>query len=305
MKRKTEPAKENNKQALPVNVLCMGEQNKSDKSVYIRQDIYKKIHKFTENKTVNESGGILLGTVVDEFNKTNIIISGFIEAKYCEATPTTLKFTHETWEYIYKIQEKKFDGLKILGWIHTHPDFGVFLSEYDLFIQNNFFKEDYQIAHVVDPIRLEEGIYYWNNSNIERASGFFIYDKPGRQIVIEEENDDDYEEIGFVPKASYIKDILLIILCLINVFMMVMIIDLYGRVAALNNNNTQIVNAMNENFSKIQEVFKQIETGENTTEEMTQEPVSDEGSSQETDTKAQNETGNTLSQSESSTEGVD
>lgn len=73
----------------------------------------------------------------------DILINGFIEAKHCEATPTTLKFTHETWERCHKEMEKKYPDQKILGWIHTHPDFGIFLSEYDMFIQNNFFSEPY------------------------------------------------------------------------------------------------------------------------------------------------------------------
>ena len=45
----------------------------------------------------------------------DILINGFIEAKHCEATPTTLKFTHETWERCHKEMEKKYPDQKILG----------------------------------------------------------------------------------------------------------------------------------------------------------------------------------------------
>ena len=90
---------------LPQNILPVGERVEENKNIYISQAVYKEIHKFTKNKTVNESGGMLIGNVIEEFGKTNIVINGFIEAKYSEATPTTLKFTHETWEYCHKVME--------------------------------------------------------------------------------------------------------------------------------------------------------------------------------------------------------
>ena len=146
--------------ALPQNILPVGERVQGDKNIYIAQKVYRQIHKFTEGKTENESGGILVGEFVEEFGKQNILIEGFIEAKHCEATPQTLTFTHETWEAVDKEMEKKHQGKSIVGWIHTHPDFGIFLSNYDTFIQENFFKEENQIAYVIDPIRGEEGFYF-------------------------------------------------------------------------------------------------------------------------------------------------
>ena len=122
--------------ALPQNIISVGERVEEDKNIYVSQKAYKEIHRFTQDKTTNESGGMLIGTIIEEFGKQNIVINGFIEAKYSEGTPTTLKFTHETWEYVHKEIAKKYPDQKIVGWIHTHPNFGIFLSEYDKFIQN-------------------------------------------------------------------------------------------------------------------------------------------------------------------------
>lgn len=179
---------------LPQNILAVGERVEENKNIYISQSVYKTIHKFTQNKTTNESGGMLIGTVIEEFGKTNIIISGFVEAKYCDATPTTLKFTHETWDYVHKEIDKKHAGKKIVGWIHTHPDFGIFLSEYDKFIHQNFFSEAYQIAYVVDPVQNIEGFYFWINGNIEKCKGFYIYDKTGTKITVDIPGDEPVEK---------------------------------------------------------------------------------------------------------------
>ena len=184
-KIKKNPAVEIPENMLPQNILPIGERVEENKNIYISQSVYKEIHKFTKNKTTNESGGMLVGSIIEEFGKTNIVICGFVEAKYCEATPTTLKFTHETCDYVHKEIEKKYKGKKIVGWIHTHPDFGIFLSEYDKFIHQNFFNEDYQVAYVVDPIQNIEGFYFWINEKIEKCKGFYVYDKTGVNIDIE------------------------------------------------------------------------------------------------------------------------
>ena len=195
---------------LPQNFLPIGDRVEENKNIYILQSVYKEIHKFTQNKTTNESGGMLVGTVLEEFGKTNIIVSGFVEAKYCEATPTTLKFTHETWEYVHKEIEKKHPGKKIVGWIHTHPDFGIFLSEYDKFIHQNFFNEDYQVAYVVVPILYFVWFYFWINEKIEKCKGFYIYDKTGAKITVGA----DTEEAAVAKESSIfsIRNVLIAVL---------------------------------------------------------------------------------------------
>ena len=42
---------------------------------------------------------------------------------------------------------------RIVGWYHTHPGFGIFLSGMDLFIQDHFFNLPWQVAFVYDPLR--------------------------------------------------------------------------------------------------------------------------------------------------------
>jgi proteasome lid subunit RPN8/RPN11 len=40
----------------------------------------------------------------------------------------------------------------MVGWYHTHPDWGVFLSSMDMFICDNFFNK-LDVAYVIDPWR--------------------------------------------------------------------------------------------------------------------------------------------------------
>ena len=117
--------------ALPMNFVSIGTVEHDSVQVYIKQDVYKRIEKFAKEEMSKEVGSILIGDYVDEKDRKTVIISNYIEAKYTDASASTLTFTHETWDYVHKEIEKKHKGKKIVGWIHTHPDFGIFLSEYD------------------------------------------------------------------------------------------------------------------------------------------------------------------------------
>ncbi|MEM1554437.1 MAG: Mov34/MPN/PAD-1 family protein [Thermoproteota archaeon] len=43
----------------------------------------------------------------------------------------------------------------IVGWYHSHPDYGCFLSSIDIQTQKNFFSNPNHIALVIDPVRME------------------------------------------------------------------------------------------------------------------------------------------------------
>lgn len=45
------------------------------------------------------------------------------------------------------------DSILRLGWFHSHPDFGCFLSSTDIATQKEIFYEPYHVALVVDPVR--------------------------------------------------------------------------------------------------------------------------------------------------------
>lgn len=124
--------------------------------------LLKKIEDHCFSETQIEVGGFLVGTIVG--NVTTV--THVMRAKKTVGKSTNLTFTHDTWTELYKdIEELKTDSV-IIGWYHSHPNFGVFLSEHDKFIQNNYFKADGQITTVVDPIRGRRGWWYSSDEKI-------------------------------------------------------------------------------------------------------------------------------------------
>ena len=146
---------------LPLNFLTIGEIENDDVKVYIKQDVYKALEKYALADVEHERGTIILGDFYDELGKTHVVISNYIEARYTDASASTLTFTHETWDYVHKEQDSKYPDKKIVGWQHTHPSYGIFLSNYDLFIHENFFNLPFQVAYVIDPIQNLRGFFQW------------------------------------------------------------------------------------------------------------------------------------------------
>jgi len=273
---------------LPQNIQVVGERVLEDKNIYISQTVYKAIHQFSKKKTSEERGGVLVGKVVEEMGKINIIISGFIEAKHGYGTGTTFTFTHDFWDYCHDEISKKHSKSKIIGWIHTHPNFGVFLSDNDKFIHENYFKEVSQIAYVVDPIKGEEGFYFWINNKIEKCVGFYIFEEVGKKIdVFSIDSQTGKADASLLKNASIfsVKNIFIAGLTIITVFLVFCIISLNGEVKSLKselatfeNNTIQVINSLGIQLSNIydnslKEVPAQSSSNPSTTPSLAQTPL--------------------------------
>lgn len=171
---------------LPMNFLAFGEIGNDDVKVYIKQDVYVALERLAESDTSKELGSIILGEYCQEHGKTHVIISQYVEAKYTDASAATLTFTHETWDYVHAEHAKRYPDKRIIGWQHTHPNYGIFLSNYDMFIQENFFNLPFQVAYVIDPIQNLRGFFQWKNGRIEKLGGYYIYDEIGKPIKIQQ-----------------------------------------------------------------------------------------------------------------------
>ena len=169
---------------LPKNILSVGELERDDLRVYIKQDVYKALEDYARVDISNERGTMLIGDYREDNGVISVIISDYIEGRYAEASASTLTFTHETWDYVHKTREEKFPKKKIVGWQHTHPSYGIFLSNYDLFIHENFFDLPFQTAYVIDPIQNKRGFFRWKSGRIEKLKGYYVYDDIGKPIRI-------------------------------------------------------------------------------------------------------------------------
>jgi len=115
-------------------------------------------HCFSETKV--EVGGFLVGHI----NGAVAEVTHVIPAEHSVGKSTQLTFTHDTWNALHS-KMNDLDGT-LIGWYHSHPNFGVFLSEHDQFIQQNFFKQEGNITIVIDPVRGRRGWFYSSSNKI-------------------------------------------------------------------------------------------------------------------------------------------
>lgn len=96
--------------------------------------------------------GVLIGQTCEDAEGVFVHIAAIIRGDAASEASTHVTFTQNTWNTIHQTLERDYPQLKIVGWYHTHPGFGVEFSEMDLFIQKNFFPGSAQIALVTDPL---------------------------------------------------------------------------------------------------------------------------------------------------------
>lgn len=157
---KPAPARERNKEAKQVGVVY-----EDAVLVFVHEGVLEEILDYSEQNPSCEAGGFLVGGVYFD-SREYTEITHFVPAVDTKSRAASLTFTHETWAAMTRDVQRLHPGRIVVGWHHTHPNFGVFLSGYDLFIQKNFFREPWQVAMVVDPQRTEFGFFQWRCGDV-------------------------------------------------------------------------------------------------------------------------------------------
>lgn len=133
-----------------------------------------------------EVGGILLGQVyIAQDNAYDLAIEHALADHDGISHSATFSFTHESWAALVKKAEQDFPTLRIVGWYHSHPNFGAFFSGTDENSQLTYFRTLWRVGLVVDPIR-DEGLFYGLNNSYKlyKLPGFYErLDEPGHEQI--------------------------------------------------------------------------------------------------------------------------
>ena len=111
----------------------------------------------------NEVGGFLIGFLAED----GLNVTHAVPAREAVGSAAQLTFPPEAWTAVLATIEERNQGERLVGWYHSHPGHGVFLSAYDQFIHTQFFPEEGQIAIVIDPQTGEEGVFVTRNEKIQ------------------------------------------------------------------------------------------------------------------------------------------
>lgn len=148
--------------------------------VIIKQSALNRIHAHGHSKLQSEICGVLVGTLCRDEHGPYLYIEAAITGDLADSKPANVTFTADTWTKIQDEMDRLYPDMKIVGWYHTHPGFGIFLSGMDLFIHEGFFDLPWQVAMVYDPIGGDEGIFVWKQGKAVRQP-FLVQDDAVQQ----------------------------------------------------------------------------------------------------------------------------
>ena len=129
--------------------------------VLVRQSVLNKVHRHGRSVDGIEVCGVLVGNVFHDAAGAWLYVEHAIEGNHAAQRTAQVTFTADTWAHVQAVMDRDHPDRRILGWYHTHPGFVIFLSDMDVFIQDNFFGEPWQVALVYDPKAKEEGLFLW------------------------------------------------------------------------------------------------------------------------------------------------
>ncbi len=135
--------------------------------IFLHQRVNRLITTHAQQNSNREVGGLLLGEArEDEHGQLYVVVTHALRAEFAQEARGHLTFTQKTWLQLHHARDQQYPDKMIVGWYHTHPGWTIFLSQWDLFIHQNFFREPWQIALVIDPSLDRAGIFVWQNGVI-------------------------------------------------------------------------------------------------------------------------------------------
>ena len=141
----------------------------SDKlsQVYILQTAHTDLVEHLKADTRVEHGGILFGNAYqDSEYGIYVEITAAVAAPATMGTGAYLEFTAESWLGIMDYAKAAHPDTNIVGWYHSHPNIGVFMSGTDMRTQQAFFYHPWCLSIVCDPVRNQIGYFLGNTAKI-------------------------------------------------------------------------------------------------------------------------------------------
>jgi len=176
-----------NDELLPPRELpALAEAREQRYQVAILQSVLDEIHAHGQATSDVEVCGVLLGNVYRDSKGPWCLIDASVRGNFSSGKQTQVTITSETWTHVNEVRDRQFPDKKFIGWYHTHPGFGIFLSGMDDFIQVNWFGEPWQIALVYDPKSSEEGVFIWRQGKTINEPFLVVPEKGAAKVAGEQ-----------------------------------------------------------------------------------------------------------------------
>lgn len=150
----------------PLGIFIPKEAEQSQLQIIVTLSILEKIWAHVKSTVHREVGGLIVGDATYQDQHIIINIQAAICSQNTESTAASLCFTFNTWDDLYRKMYFEYPKYSILGWYHSHPGFGLFLSYTDQQTHSSFFYQPWHLALILDPVSEEKAFFYMRGDKI-------------------------------------------------------------------------------------------------------------------------------------------
>jgi proteasome lid subunit RPN8/RPN11 len=169
-------------------------------AIFVTQKAFIRACAHAGSDLDNEVGGWLAGKRRFDciYNKEFIVVEKVLPASYTKSGNAYLTFTQDSQVDMHAILEEYYPGKEIVGWYHTHPGMGIFLSQQDTWLHANFFRNSWQVALVIEPVSATGGFFIpeaEGQLDPRKYHGFFELLTEYEQSVVHWKNMTEFEPV--------------------------------------------------------------------------------------------------------------
>jgi proteasome lid subunit RPN8/RPN11 len=157
--------------------------------VYLLRKVKQHIEKHAAKSSPKECAGILFGHPFQtQDNIVFTIVSGALTVATPDAGHAHVSVDIEQLQVTIDKAKSKYPGQVPVGWYHSHPGWGIFLSgtssepDADMFVVNHVFPQKWQISIVADPISRGDNFGIFVSPHGKRLAGYYIVSQKPFQV---------------------------------------------------------------------------------------------------------------------------
>lgn len=148
--------------------------------LYVMKEAIDKAWKHVQSpeNQRREVGGVIVGKarrLPQKGNALLVVVFDVIPGRHNVERGASLTFTADMWKQVNEEMDEKYHDPDrkewlMVGWYHSHPGFGVFLSANDRHLHTYFFPMAFHLAWVLDPADGQDGWFGWSREKFNENS---------------------------------------------------------------------------------------------------------------------------------------
>lgn len=165
---------------LPKNFRQIGEPG--TKKIYMEDYVYTYLNKLAQPGNLYARGAILFGKMYKTAVGNCLFISGAAACQHFELDLEDAAFTEENWSEIYRIRDKFFPEMDIVGWFLSRMGFSIELNDKIIRTHMDNFSGENKVLYMIDALENEDAFYQFENYSLRKQRGYYIYYEANQEM---------------------------------------------------------------------------------------------------------------------------